>query len=423
MKFYTNVYYDYKKILLSEKDDNGNTTYREEDIKPNVFLPSKTKTEFKSIGGEYLSKLEFDSYDEYKEFIKSYSHIPNFDIYGDIGVEYKFINNYYGVNNAYDFSKINIAYIDIETTSEKGFPSISDPEEKVIVISLSSTKNGKATFCLGKFDAGDDTDIQVFEFTDEPALLRSFLSYFSKNYPDIVSGWNIRFFDFPYLIKRINKVLGKKAAKVLSPWGILKEKYITRNNREELLYEIVGIATLDYYEVYKTFTYVNQESYRLDHIAYVELGQRKLSYDEFESITEFYKKDFQKFVQYNIKDVELVQNLENKLKLIELSVALAYSAGVNYQDVFSQVKTWDVIIYNHLSEKGIVIPPKKKTRKNEQYAGAYVKDPQVGMHNYVVSFDLNSMYPMIISGMNICPSTKVNREDLVKMLANKDELE
>ena len=162
---------------------------------------------------------------------------------------------------------------------------------------------------------------------------------------------------------------------------------------------------LDYYEVYTTFTYVKQESYRLDHIAYVELGQRKLSYDEYESITEFYKKDFQKFIQYNIRDVELVQKLEEKLKLIELVVALAYSAGVNFQDVFSQVKTWDVIIYNYLSERGIIIPPKKKTRKDEQYAGAYVKEPLIGKHNWVVSYDLNSLYPHLIMQYNISPET------------------
>jgi DNA polymerase elongation subunit (family B) len=199
--------------------------------------------------------------------------------------------------------------------------------------------------------------------------------------------------------------MGFKFAKKLSPWGILKEKFITRNGREDLMYDIIGISMLDYYEVYKTFTYVNQESYSLNHISYVELGERKLGYDEHESLTEFYRKDFSKFVQYNIRDVELVQKLEEKLKLIELAIALAYSAGVNYQDVFSQVRTWDVIIYNTLSSKGIVIPPKKRGRKDEQYAGAYVKEPLVGMHKWVVSFDLNSLYPHLIMQYNISPET------------------
>ncbi len=406
MKFYTNVYYDYKKILLAEKDEFGDTNYNEVDFQNSLFLSSNDKTKFKSIDGKYLSEIKFESYDSYKEFIDQYSNIKNFDIHGDIPVEYKFINNIYGTSISYDFSKLDIAYIDIETSSEKGFPSVENPEEEVIAITISSTKNGKTTFCKGRFKTTEK--IEVYEFTAEEDLLKSFVEYFSQNYPDIVSGWNIRFFDFPYLIKRITKVLGKKYSKMLSPWGKIKEKFISRKGREDLMYDIVGISMLDYYELYKTFTYVNQESYSLNHISYVELGEKKLSYSEYESITEFYKKDFQKFIEYNIRDVELVQKLEEKLKLIELAVALAYSAGVNFQDVFSQVRTWDVIIYNYLSDRGIVIPSKKRGSKDEQYAGAYVKEPIVGMHDWVVSYDLNSLYPHLIMQYNISPETITN---------------
>lgn len=403
MKYYTNIYYDFNEILVAEIID-GKKNHIREKFTPSVFLPSRTKTNYKSISGEYLAEMNFDSYGSYKEFSTKYKEIPDFHIHGDIASEYQYINKNYGSNIEYNFEELDIMYIDIETSSEKGFPSIQDPEEQVIAISLESTKNGKATFCLGTFNATDDR--KVFEFDDEEELLKKFINYFSDNYPDIVSGWNIRFFDFPYLIKRTNKILGKKHSKMLSPWGILKEKFVTRrNNVEELCYDIIGISILDYYEIYNTFTYVKQESYRLDHIAYIELGERKLSYDEFESINEFYKKDFQKFIQYNIRDVELIQKLEEKLKLIELAVALAYSAGVNYQDVFSQVRTWDVIIYNYLSERGIVIPPKKKSRKDEQYAGAYVKEPLVGMHHWIASFDLNSLYPHLIMQYNISPET------------------
>jgi DNA polymerase elongation subunit (family B) len=295
-------------------------------------------------------------------------------------------------------------YIDIETTSEAGWPSIENPEEKINVITVSSTRTGKATFCLGKFKTTEN--IQVFEFTEEDELLKSFVEYFSFNYPDVVSGWNIRFFDFPYLINRIKKLFGFKFAKKLSPWGKIKDRHVTRHTgKEEICYDIIGIAMLDYYEVYQTFTYVNQESYSLNHISYVELGEKKLSYSEYESITEFYRKDFQKFVEYNIKDVDLVRKLEQKLKLIELAIALAYSAGVNFNDVFSQVRTWDVIIYKYLNDRGIIIPPKRRGRKDEQYAGAYVKEPVPGKYKWVVSFDLNSLYPHLIMQYNISPET------------------
>jgi DNA polymerase elongation subunit (family B) len=396
MKFYTNVYYDYSSILYAEIDDHGNKKYLESPFVQTVFLPSKSKTDQISISGEYLSELKFDSFDSYKEFIKNYSEVKNFDIYGDIQAEYHFIHETYGSDMLYDFSKIDIMYIDIETTSEKGWPVIENPEESINVISISSTKTGKATFCLGRFKTTQD--VRVFEFEDESDMLQTFIDYFAANYPDIVSGWNIRFFDFPYLINRIKVLLGTKAAKKLSPWGKLKDRQITRNSgKEEQVYDIVGVSMLDYYEVYQTFTYVNQESYALNHIAYVELGERKLSYSEYENITEFYRKDFQKFVEYNIRDVELVQKLEE--------VALAYSAGVNFSDVFSQVRTWDVIIYKYLKNRGIMIPPKRKGRKDEQYAGAYVKEPVPGKYNWVVSFDLNSLYPHLIMQYNISPET------------------
>ncbi len=403
MSHYTSVYYDYNSMLVSEVKSDGTKEYKKESYTPSVFLPANKTTNHKTIDGQYASKMTFGNYQDYKEFIESYSDVPNFEIHGDIQAEYQFINNKYGTDIQYNFSNIDIMYIDIETSSEKGWPTIDNPEEEVIAIGISSTKHGRAVFCLGVFNTNED--IKVFEYQDEERLLKEFIEYFAKNYPDIVSGWNIRFFDFPYLINRIKKVLGNKAAKMLSPWSILKERHITKNGNEEIAYDIVGIAMLDYFELYKTFTYVNQESYSLNHISYVELGERKLSYHEYESLTEFYKKDFQKFIQYNIRDVELVQKLEEKLKLIELAVALAYSAGVNFQDVFSQVRTWDVIIYNYLSEHGIVIPPKKRGRKDEQYAGAYVKEPIVGMHDWVASYDLNSLYPHLIMQYNISPET------------------
>lgn len=401
--FYTNVYYNFDSILISERKEDGSKEYLTEKFTPSLFLSSNKETKYKSIEGEYLAEMTFDSYSSFKEFKEKYASIPGFKIHGDINSEYQFINKHYGTNISYNQSNIDIMYLDIETASENGFPSIEDPNEEVLAISVTSTKHGKATFCLGMFNTSED--IKVFEFQEETELLKSFINYFSDNYPDVLTGWNIRFFDIPYLVKRINKLLGRKQMKNLSPWGIIKEKYVTRNGKEEISYDLIGISVLDYYELYKTFTYVNQESYSLNHISYVELGEKKLSYSEYESITEFYKKDFQKFIEYNIRDVELVQKLEEKLKLMELAIALAYSAGVNYQDVFSQVRTWDVIIYNYLSDRGIVIPPKKKEKKNEQYAGAYVKEPIVGLHNWVVSFDLNSLYPHLIMQYNISPET------------------
>ena len=165
------------------------------------------------------------------------------------------------------------------------------------------------------------------------------------------------------------------------------------------------MSQLDYLDLYKKFTYKAQESYRLDYIAEVELGQKKLDHSEFDTFKDFYTKNWQKFVEYNIVDVELVDRLEDKMKLIELAITMAYDAKVNYADVFFQVRMWDNIIYNYLKKRNIVIPPKERTEKDAKYAGAYVKEPIPGVYDWVVNFDLNSLYPHLIMMYNISPET------------------
>ena len=404
MKFYTHVFYDGKNICYRGVEDNRHTV-DSFSYSPSLFVPVSKQTKHKTIDGRNAERMEFSSLYEMSEFKKTYDNVSGFDLHGDIGVEYQYIAEQFKGNIEYDFSRINIMYIDIETTCEDGFPEIANPREKIIAITC-MMNNRKMVFCLGEFRT-DDPTIMVREHDDESQLLYDFVEYFKTTKPDIITGWNVRFFDIPYIVNRLKEI--DIDPRSLSPWNMLKEKKIEKSGKEHLAYDIVGISIVDYYELYKTFTYVNQESYRLDHIAWVELGERKISYNEYESISDFYKKNFQKFIEYNIKDVLLVERLEQKMKLMELAVALAYSAGVNFNDVFSQVRTWDVIIYNHLLKKNVVVPPKKISSKDVQYAGAYVKEPIVGMHNWVVSFDIASMYPSSIMQYNISPETFVDQ--------------
>jgi DNA polymerase elongation subunit (family B) len=403
MSFYTNVFSYGNKILYRERDESGVSTKNETYFRPSLFVNTDKKTDYKSIFGKSLDRVEFENKDEYMKFIERYSDVSGFEIHGEIQAEYQFIrNNYPDCQPNYDL--LDIAYIDIETTSEFGFPNFQSPEEKVIAICISRKDEPSVVFCLGEYKKQKDEIVHCFD--NEDNLLYMFLEYFSGRYPDIISGWSIRFFDIPYLYNRIIRLLGEKIAKKLSPWNVIKEKIVDRGViGKHVVYDIVGISILDYYELYKTFTYVNRESYKLDYIASVELGEKKLDYTEYESIQEFYQKNFQKFIEYNIKDVKLVEQLDDKLQLMRLAVTLAYSAGVNFNDIFSQVKTWDVIIYNYLAKKNIIIPAKKRSRKDEQYIGAYVKEPIVGMHKWVVSFDLNSLYPHLIMQYNISPET------------------
>jgi len=237
--------------------------------------------------------------------------------------------------------------------------------------------------------------------------LSHFINYWMQDVPDVVTGWNIQLFDIPYICKRLNRVLGEKLMKRFSTWGLVTEGEVHIKGRTHTVFDVGGLTQLDYLDLYKKFTYKAQESYRLDYIAEVELGQKKLDHSEFDTFKDFYTKGWQKFIEYNIVDVELVDRLEDKMKLIELALTMAYDAKVNYADVFYQVRMWDNIIYNDLKRKNIVIPPRGKSQKNEKYAGAYVKEPIPGKYDWVVSFDLNSLYPHLIMQYNISPETLI----------------
>ena len=200
--------------------------------------------------------------------------------------------------------------------------------------------------------------------------------------------------------------------KRLSPWKLVDkiEKNIRGINQN--LVKISGLAIVDYLDLYKKFTYVTRETYRLNHIAEVELGEGKLDHSEFAQMHLFYKLDYQKFIDYNIKDVELVDKLEDKLKLMELLITIAYQSKINYEDVFSPIRTWDAIIFEELKRNNIVIPNVRDNKKSTAFAGAYVKEPDVGIHDWVVSFDLNSLYPHLIMQYNISPETLIEGHNI-----------
>ena len=402
MDFYTSVDIRGKNILYRGWK-NGQRQHLRIPFCPTLYIPSKDAGEFTTINGKPVQPIQFDGIGEAREFIDRFKDVSNYDIYGNTNFVYQYLYKEFPNEVDYDFKSLRVANLDIETSCDGGFPTPSAPTERVIAITISM---GDKTYVLGLGDfhiAGEG--VSCIPYDDERELLTGFIELWKFLDPDIVTGWNIRFFDIPYLVARMNH-LEEGWSNSLSPWGRLREMTVNRMGRDQTAYVISGIAQLDYFELYQTFTYVKQESYSLNHISKVELGEEKVSYSEYETLQEFYTQDFQKFMEYNFQDVRLVDRLEAKLKLMELAVALAYSARVNFEDVFSQVRTWDAIIHHHLMGKGMVIPQKTDHKKDEQYAGAYVKDPLVGKHDWVVSFDLNSLYPHLIMQYNISPETK-----------------
>ena len=408
--FYTNVQSLGNYIALRGIDERGESIRRKIHYEPTLYVTAQKQSQWKTLDGKMVSPVKWGPMKDTRQAMREY---PG-DVFGIEGFQYSFISdNYPGLVN-YELSKIRIAFIDIECSSEYGFPDIRRANEEVLAISIKIGDDFKVYGC-GEYNPSPG--VKYINCPNEEGLLKSFIDDWASNYPDIVTGWNSRFFDIPYLMNRIIRILGEKYANKLSPWGWFKENEVTLvGNRRHQVYELVGISSIDYMDAYKKFTYVNQESYSLNHIAYAELGEKKLDYSEASTLHELYRTNFQKFVDYNVHDVILVERLEEKMKLMEMIISLAYMAKCNFNDVFSPVKMWDCIIYNHLREQKIVIPPKKHEQKSEAYEGAYVKEPQLGRHKWVCSFDLNSLYPHLIMQYNISPETLLKMYPRDKMV-------
>ena len=409
MNFYTNVQMVGDHFLVRGYE-NGKHFITREKFSPTLFVPSKKPTKYTTLQGEYVESIQPGSVRDCREFIKKYTDVQNFKIYGNDKYIYQYISDKYPENEIkFDISKIKLTTIDIEVASENGFPDVENAAEEVLLITLQdyNTKQIR-TWGLGKFD-NNQSNVSYRGFSDEYSLLNDFIHWWmiEDNTPEVITGWNSELYDIPYLVRRLDRVLGEKLMKRMSPWGLVTEDEVFISGRKHISYDIGGISQLDYIKLYKKFTYKAQESYRLDHIASVELNQKKLDHSEFDTFKDFYTKGWQKFVEYNIIDVELVDRLEDKMKLIELALTMAYDGKVNYEDVFSQVRMWDTIIYNYLKKRNIVIPPKEKTDKDSKYAGAYVKEPIPGNYDWVVNFDLNSLYPHLIMQFNVSPETLI----------------
>tara|TARA_B100001109_G_scaffold164185_1_gene133738 strand:+ start:2727 stop:5234 length:2508 start_codon:yes stop_codon:yes gene_type:complete len=404
--FYTSVCLLGDDILIRGYEHGSPVQYREKS-RPTLFLvpqAQQKKSKFRTLDGRYAFPKQFDGAREAREFIKQYEGASGLEVHGYERFVYQHIAQKWKGEIDYDMSQMKIWTIDIEVACENGFPDVQASAEEMLCITMKNF-NTKETITWGTREFVPPQGIEYRVFWTEQEMLQDFHSWWGQNTPDIITGWNNNLYDIPYICRRIERVLGEKWKKSLSPWNRVKDREIRIQGRTNIAYDITGVAILDYLDLYKKFTYTNQESYRLDHIAMVELGDKKLDHSEFENFKDFYTSDWQRFVEYNIHDVNLVDSLEDKMKLIELAVTMAYDAKVNLEDVYSQVRMWDTMIFSDLKGRNIVVPPRITTKKDDKYAGAYVKEPIPGSYDWVVSFDLNSLYPHLIMQYNISPET------------------
>ena len=420
MSFYTCVNRYGNNILFRGYNDDGKPIMKKFPFKPTMYVPStKGPGEWKGFDGASVEPIQLDSMSEATEFNKRYEGVDNFKIYGNNNYVAQFIADKYPGIVPYDLKRINVGNIDIEVASDDGFPEPGEAKHPIISIAYkSSTSKVYHVWGLGEWRLEDcelDLDGYMVQYrlcTDESDLMLKFLTFWHANCPDIITGWNIRLFDIPYMINRTTRILGDKIVKQFSPFGITKYRQIGIKGKDMDAYEIYGVQQVDYFDLFQKFgfTYGNQASYALDNIAAVVLGTKKLSYSEYGSLHGLYKANHQKFIDYNIRDVQVVDQIDIQTGLMDLALIVAYKGGVNYNDAFGTTGIWDSIIYRYLSERKIAVPPSVRKHK-ESYPGGYVKEPKVGMTEWVTSFDLNSLYPNLIVQYNMSPETLVSGGD------------
>ena len=400
-KFYTNIQLAGDTVLYRGYEDGQAVQFRTQ-FSPTLYVTSNRQEKMKTLTGKPVRPVQFEAAREAREFIKTYDGVEKFEVHGYERFVYQYIREQFPNEVDYDISQMRIYALDIEVQCENGFPNVEEAAEEMLSITIKDMVTKKFyIWAVRDFE----TEHEHYVFDSEKDMLKSFLEWWVHHTPDILTGWNVNLYDVPYIARRLNRILGEKWMRSLSPWNRANEREIYVQGRKNYAYDVSGINILDYLDLYRKFTYSNQESYRLDHIAFVELGQRKLDHSEYENFKDFYTSDWQKFIEYNIQDVELIDRLEDKMKLLELAITMSYDAKVNFEDVYSQVRMWDTMIYNYLADKNVVPPPRKGARKDEKYAGAYVKEPKPGKYDWVVSFDLNSLYPHLIMQYNISPET------------------
>lgn len=409
MRWYTNVKQLGNKIY-ARGYENGEKFTQTVEYHPTFYVSSNVKTEYQTLDGKYVKPIHPGTIKESRQYIDQYKDVEGFSIYGNEVPIYQYISdNYPEETIEYDISKISIWAIDIEVSSENGFPDPKTCDEEILLITIQDYFS-KKIYTWGTKPFGKKLeDHKYFYCKDETSLIYSFLEYWQNNTPEIVTGWNCLYYDFPYIIGRMYRVIGEKETKKLSPYNWISDKQVeVRIGEKQTVYDIFGVSIVDMFDLYKKYSFKKPENYRLDTIAFNELGQNKLDHSQYETFKDFYDSDWDTFVEYNVIDTQLVNRLEDKLHLVELAIMLAYDAKTNFDDVFFQVRMWDTIIYNYLRRKNIVIPLKSEAKeKADKFAGAFVKEPIPGSYDYVVSMDLTSLYPHIMMLLNVSPDTLV----------------
>ena len=407
---YRNAYYDQRNQLvkLFTWDEDGRRITTECSYNPYLWIESKSNTNKKSLFNTSVVKKEFPNQWERNKYIRESGRSRVFE---NISCEQQFlIDTFWREHQKDSFTKnqLKILYIDIETYSPDDFPKPELARDTINVITVfDSLKHRFTTWGLTEITTPID-NCKYIHCNNEVDLLEKFIEYIEKDHPDIITGWNTEFFDIPYIVNRVSNILGEEAIKRLSPVGNVYKRSVTGQfGKEQDKFYIKGIACIDYLDIYKKFSIGLRESYKLDSIAEHELGEKKVDYGN-TNLSALADEDWQLFVEYNIQDVNLIVQMEDKLHYLELLRMLAYVGCTTLESAMGTLSTITGAIVMKGRESDVVIPTFVKDNiEHQRYEGAYVGEPQRGFQEDILSFDANSLYPNTMISLNLSPETKV----------------
>lgn len=439
-----NVYYDTSKSVIHLWEEiKGKKVYTIIPWVPYYFQKSRTEEDIKTLDGFDVKKKTFSSYKLYNQAQKEAINIFENKT---MPVLQFLAEHYHGISDE-DFlaarPKLKIYSLDIEVYSEEGFPHAKDAKYPITVFNIKEFGGKSRSWGIkpyageSKFDHSDGKPINGFEYTycrNEPDMIKTFILWFNKHAPDVITGWNIAAdnkvntfggFDLPYIVNRCKVLFGEdtKIFNKLSP--INRFRYWTNKNTGAIFFDIAGVSVIDYMSIYKWYTPKNQENFRLETICQDELGVGKLDYTAYGTLKNFYHENWDKYIDYNVYDNIRIEDLENKLGYIKLAQSLSLLCKTPLKSFNASVQQIEGLLLTHY-RRNKLCAPYFAGGQQEHFPAAYVKDPQKGLHNWVIDIDITSSYPTSIIIMNMSPETYIGRimnlreEQIIECCRNKN---
>ena len=404
---------DEDKVYVVERTPEGKRIFVDYDARYVFYYPD-SRGKHRSMTGQTLQKIQCRTS---KEFIKEQRIRSNKTLYEqDINPVFRCLEeNYLGKETP----KLNTMFFDIEVDfdPEKGYATTDDPFMPITAIScymgwtdqLVTLALPPKTITMQEAKMQTERFSNTMLFEKEKDMLDAFLQLVEE--ADVISGWNSEGYDIPYTVGRIQKTMSSDDTRRLCFWGEKpKKRVFEKYGREHLSYDLIGRVHLDLLELYRKYTYEERHSFRLDAIGEHELGEKKTIYEG--SLDALYKNDFGLFIEYNRQDTNLLAKLEKKLKFIELANEIAHQNTVLLQTTMGAVAVTEQAIVNEAHRRGMIVPGRRYRKEGEEIqtaAGAYVATPKKGIHDWIGSMDINSLYPSVIRALNMGPETIIGQ--------------